>query len=338
MVARINSDGRVALEFARAGLRHFQASGRAVPRAHALFRVEVAAALSQNGWPAEAEREFNAALRLFEAAHRSESADAITLHNIWGLAAMDTGNPRSGLEHLDRSIAIARRLTPDKEISGSLVFNRALALRALARYGEARKAFLEVLDQAVAQGDAENEQFALQGLAVTAARAGDLGEAQRRLAAATAVIERGNTSGSAHYSVMHRSTQGIVWQQMGMHAQARAAITSVLDYLTERGMRQGNLSQLLVIRSESFARDGEAVLALADAEEALEIARTTQGDQAHSYLTGQAWLSVGRLHREAGRLDKARDAAGHAVAHLAATVDAEHPLLRLARSLAASLS
>ena len=338
MVARVEGDNRAALAFIQSGLKHFDASGRSVPRARALFQGELGFALSLNGRPAEADREFSAALRLFEAAQRGESADAMTVHNNWALALMDSGNPRAALQQLERGIGIAQRLSPDAEIPGSLLINRALGLRALARYDEARQAYLTLLAKARKTSDSENQLFALDGLAVVAARAGDLPEAERRLAEAEVHMALDRDLASGYYRLLHNTAQGVVWKQLGRYAQARAVFTGVIDDLVKRGAPPGNMSQLLVIRSDLYAKEGHEPEALDDARQALVHAQHSQGDQIHSYLTGQAWLTLARLHHAATRRPEARDALRNAMAHLQATVDDNHPMLQESRQLVASLT
>jgi serine/threonine-protein kinase len=338
MVARVDGDNRAALEFIQRGLKHLNASGRTVPRARALFQGELGFALALNGRPAEADREFAASVRLFEAAQRGESADAMTVRNNWALSLMDSGNPRAALLQLERAIAIARRLSPDAEIPGSLLSNKALGLRAMARYDEARQAYLTLLAQARKTGDSENQLFALDGLAVVAARAGDLPEAERRLAEAGALMAHDRGLAGGQYRLLHQTAQGVVWKQAARPAQARSAITNVINELVKKGAPPGNMSQLLVIRSDLYAKEGHEPEALDDAMEALVHAQRNQGDQIHSYLTGQAWLTLARLHHAAMRRSEARDALRNAMAHLQATVDDVHPMLREARQLVASLT
>ena len=81
-------------------------------------------------------------------------------------------------------------------------------------------------------------------------------------------------------------------------------------------------------------REGKLSAAEADARQALSIAQTAQGGIPYSNRSGLAWLMLGRVLAAEGQADRAHHAYQDAITHLSKTVDAQHPLLNMARDLA----
>jgi hypothetical protein len=86
-------------------------------------------------------------------------------------------------------------------------------------------------------------------------------------------------------------------------------------------------------RAELNLREGKLAAAEADARQALSIAQTAQGGIPYSNSTGLAWLMLGRVLAAQGEADRAHHAFESAISHLSKTVDAQHPMLKLARAL-----
>jgi hypothetical protein len=76
-------------------------------------------------------------------------------------------------------------------------------------------------------------------------------------------------------------------------------------------------------------------LAEAEADARLALSRTValQAGIPYSFKTGLAWFALARILTALNEAASARTALEHAVEHLTATVDSEHPALRSARQL-----
>jgi tetratricopeptide (TPR) repeat protein len=112
------------------------------------------------------------------------------------------------------------------------------------------------------------------------------------------------------------------------------AAREALDvYVTAGGMPVSKVSGFLP-RAELNLREGKLPAAEADARQALSIAQAAQGGIPFSNRTGLAWLMLGRVLAAQGEADRAHHAFESAISHLSKTVDAQHPMLKLARELA----
>jgi tetratricopeptide (TPR) repeat protein len=120
----------------------------------------------------------------------------------------------------------------------------------------------------------------------------------------------------------------------GRYAEARA----LLDAALERG-KDGYLAATSVLaRAELNLHENQLAAAEADARRALTFAQTTQGDLPFSSRTGTAWLMLGRVLARRERAADANSAFQAAIMNLSNTVDAGHPLLLMARDMAAGPS
>jgi len=80
---------------------------------------------------------------------------------------------------------------------------------------------------------------------------------------------------------------------------------------------------------------GDLVAALAAADRAIAMARSSVEPGAFSKQIGLAQLALDRALHAQGRIEPARTALGSTVEHLTPTLGADHPDTRLARELAA---
>src|SRR5688572_16521659 len=338
-LARNSNDARGALQFSTQALQNFDAAGRIEPKARAVMRSERALALSANGQPAAADREFAAAVRELELAGRGNSTEASTMYNNWGLVLASSGNPRGALSRYERALAIGRTLAPDAEPSSTQVANQARSLTSLGRYQEARASLEVALAQARRHSYVEDQISALVGLARVAFLTEDLQRSQRLIDEAVATVSRdgGVLEGSVVDADL-RITQARLWQRVGRNDEARAVFTEELDRLAASGTRSGLTVSLLTFRSQTLAAQNRSAEALADAKQALPIARATQGDQPFSITTGNVWLSLAKYQHQLGQDAQARLSVADALANLEAMLDSDHSLVREGRELAAELA
>jgi eukaryotic-like serine/threonine-protein kinase len=338
-MARNSSDAAGALELSKQALRYFDAAGRVEPKARAVMRAEWALALSANGQPAAADREFAGAMRELQLAGRGNSTEAATMHNNWGLVLSSSGQPRAALSHYDRAVAIARTLAPDAEPSSTQVANQARILSTLGRYQEAREKYEVVLAQARRHSYVEDQISALLGLARIAFLTDDLQRSQRLIDEANAA--RSPAGGVLEGGVVDTDlqiTQARLWQRMGRNDEARAVFTKMLNELAESGNRGSLTASLLLFRAQTFTAQNRSAEALADAKQALPVARAAQGDHPYSHWTGQVWLALAKYQHQGGRHAEARVSVANALANLDATLNGDHRLIREGRELAAELA
>jgi len=89
----------------------------------------------------------------------------------------------------------------------------------------------------------------------------------------------------------------------------------------------------LVPRAELNLKEGRLAEAEADARRALLLAQNAQGGVLYSNRTGLSWLVLGRVLAKKGDAAGSQQALRAALEHLSNTVDADHPMLLLARQL-----
>jgi tetratricopeptide (TPR) repeat protein len=338
-LARNSGDAATALNLSRQALQNFDAAGRVEPKARATMRAEWALALSANGQPAAADREFAVAMRELEAAGRGNSSEAATMHNNWGLILSSAGNPRAAHAHYERALEISRSLAPDAEPPSTQLANLARMLSTLGRYPEAREKYELVLAQARRQAYIEDQVSALLGLARIAFLTDDLQRSQRLIDEASAARSReGGVLQGGVVDTDLQITQARLWMRQGRNDEARAVFTKMLDQLAASGSRGSLTASLLVFRSQTFAAQNQIAEALADAQQALPIARAAQGDQPHSFPTGQVWLTLAKLQHQEGRSAQAGESVANALANLEATLSSDHRLIAEGRELAAQLA
>ena len=269
-LARNSSDAAGALELSKQALRYFDAAGRVEPKARAVMRAEWALALSANGQPAAADREFAGAMRELELAGRGSSTEAATMHNNWGLVLSSSGQPRAALSHYDRAVAIARTLAPDAEPSSTQVANQARILSTLGRYRRRARSTKWSSRRRARHSYVEDQVSALLGLARIAFLTDDLQGSQRLIDEASAARspEGGVLEGGVADTDLE-ITQARLWQRMGRNDEARAVFTKMLDQLAASGSRGSLAASLLVFRGQTFAAQNRSAEALADAKQAL---------------------------------------------------------------------
>jgi hypothetical protein len=103
-----------------------------------------------------------------------------------------------------------------------------------------------------------------------------------------------------------------------------------------RGSSGTNAFTARLGKAEAEVLAGNATGAVSDAQVALDLAASLQGDLPYSNRTGLAWLMLGRAWRETGESVRAQAAFASATQHLSNTVDPDHPALREARRLLAT--
>jgi serine/threonine-protein kinase len=324
-VARDVNDAKGNLAFALEALRRFDEAGGQSPSDKALLLGDIGYAYSLNGQQDLAQACYEQALTMYERAGRRESVDAVITLATSGVAATNAGNPLRALELFDEALAITKRRAPSEDSPALTSLNRAITLRTLARYDEAWTALEAAGEVARRTGAKDFEASSLSTRADIARQLGHLDEAQRLLDAAAVKLREGNEPAESPIALRQRAFQAQVWAAQGRFDEATASLTGVFNTYTRLGCCAGARSRTLLQRAEvALARD-QLDTALADAQQALQLAKSTQGRAPYSNFTGNAWLAIGRIREAQGRNMEARAAFEAASAQLLHTVGAQHP-------------
>jgi tetratricopeptide (TPR) repeat protein len=205
------------------------------------------------------------------------------------------------------------------------VLNRAILLTTLGRYAEAADA-LDFGEQiAKRAGRAMDEASALNSKADILRRQGRLDEAQALLDRAAVKLRELQAPATGPVSLRQKLFQGQLWAAQGRLGEATSSITQVIDTFAEQRCCGGARSRALIARAEVAMHAQLFGAALADARQALDLARREQGDVPYSNFTGNAWLAIARIHEAQGRHTEAHSAYAAATAHLAHTLGEQHP-------------
>jgi len=208
-----------------------------------------------------------------------------------------------------------------------------VALLALGRYAEA----LEAADLAIVIADKANAldgKFrALIAKAGALSERGDLSAAELTIEDAAAlanVLPAG--SFDAYGLTLRRARVALL---RGQPAAARDFVQSLLEPPEARPKANSTLAGALRLRADALNQLGERQAALRDGQAALTISQQLQGGRRYSLPTGQTWLLLARIKRDAGDLPASRADAARAGEHLDAMLDDGHRDRQLAHTLAA---
>lgn len=238
-----------------------------------------------------------------------------------------TGNPKYALELYDGILRTAAETDPEALPPVVIVGNRARALDLIGRYSESRDAYNRCIELSLKGELANMRLHCLTGLAWVARELGDVKLADRSLRDAS---ELAKTIVPGAELITLKIARGRIALANNQLAEARADLDAAI--------RGGNTvfyqMTALVPRAELNLKEGRLAEAEADARRALSLARNAQGGVAYSNRTGLSWLVLGRVLAKKGDKAGSRQALRSALEHLSNTVDADHPMLLLARQLA----
>jgi serine/threonine protein kinase len=241
-----------------------------------------------------------------------------------------TGNPKRSLELYDGILRTAAQTNPAALPSVVIVANRARALELIGRYAEARDAYNRCIELSL-RGELTNMRLrCMTGLAWVARELGDVQLADRYLREAS---DMARTTGLGSELTTLKIARGRIALANNQLAEARTN----LDAAIADGNTVFYQMTALVPRAELNLNEGRLAEAEADARRALSLARNAQGGVAYSNRTGLSWLVLGRVLGKKGDAAGSEQALRSALEHLSNTVDANHPMLLLARQLALGL-
>jgi tetratricopeptide (TPR) repeat protein len=136
-------------------------------------------------------------------------------------------------------------------------------------------------------------------------------------------------------NVRARLVQAQIDAANGALEAAGGHFTAVIELLRAQGVSHVVVASAYRQRAEVALRQGDRSRALADAQQALELARHLQGGEPFSSYTGLASLTLGRVERDARHADRALAALRVAEENLLNTVGPEHPDTALAHAMVA---
>ena len=333
---RLN-DAAGALRYAREALRAFDRSGNTSGLRRAYLVANEAYAQVLNGSPAQASLKYHAAADLLAAAGRAESTLGASIYNDWAIALWSAGDPRAALEQLEHGMAIVERRSPSGDASATWYANRAQTLRALGRYEESLADFQRMQRLAKNDSNPSFEVYALAGQAIVDIRLERSTQARALVHEADELLRQARLPAEGAPALWLGIANAAVLQAEGRLAEAGQALAAVHAQYARGQARTGVVAEVGIVRSEIALAMGQPAAARAQAEQALQVARAGQGDLAHSFLSGRAWLALARAQRALGAAAPARDACVQAIEQLQSTLGASHPITQQAQQLAREL-
>jgi tetratricopeptide (TPR) repeat protein len=209
------------------------------------------------------------------------------------------------------------------------VSNRARALELIGRYAESRDVYGRCIDLSLKGGLANMRLHCMTGLAWVSRELGDVKQADRYLREASELARAIVPAAGAELLTL-KITRGRIALANNQLAEARTN----LDAAIADGNTVFYQMTALVARAELNLNEGRLAAAEADARKALSLAQSAQGGVPYSNRTGVSWLVLGRVRAKQGDTAGSQQALRSALEHLSNTVDADHPMLSLARQLA----
>jgi tetratricopeptide (TPR) repeat protein len=316
-LALAQQDAPAALHHAERALHFLNVNKTVSVRTKAANIAQLGGACGLNHRTAEADEHFEAAVELFQRLGAGGSVQAGNVLNNWSVECERAGDARRALELVDRAIASSAAAA-----SPYLVVNRARALELLGRWTEAERAFRQALELTEANHVQPVEQVAHAGLAWLALERGDI-EAARRWHAV-----------DANAPPVLAGKPGLLRAQVELRlALADGEETRILALARSLFDVRGPAAVTArLVTAAIHQRAGSADAAVAEAQEAVRVARRLQGDNRTSVRVGLAKEALAELLAAVGRRAESEREGREAVAILEQSVDPAHPRLARARA------
>ena len=331
-IAQTLNDAPAALAAAQRAAALLGKAPKRPPSLDASLHAELGYGYEMNDRFEDAEREYDQAIRAYDALGQGDSASVVAILNNWSLVSFRVGDTRRALDMVERTIALAGRRGTTQVVPPYAASNRAGALLTLGRNAAA----LAAADQAIAIAEKDSAPGFVYNSLLTRAGAeaalGDFTAADRALAQAEALAKTLPEGAFDRYGVFVRRSR--VELLRGRPDAARAAIEPLVQRLEAAPKKSASLADALRLRAESLVALGDSAAALRDVDEALAIAEQLRGSRPHSLRTGHLWLIAARARAQAGDAGAARAAAERAIPHLDAMLDDDNADRQLAHRLA----
>jgi serine/threonine-protein kinase len=332
LLAQSATDAAAALRYSTAALAKWRESDAGPTQTEAGLLGDVGFAQHLAGREVEADRYYQQALGSFHALGRDESFDARRLRIDWGLIKQNLGQVQQALQLYEQEIRLSKRVQRDEPAPAGILANYAAMLLDLARYPEALHAYQEAYEAAEHQSFLPVKPYAYIGQAKVYLATGDLPQAQQALDRARQWLD-----GAPSLRAGFNMTQARLAAARGELASAQRDMSEIVEQLSKNAPNSTRMSDAYRERASVELLQHNLITAKADAEHALQIARTSQADQPSSNTSGAAWLVLGRVLQAGGDKVAARRAALQAEANLSNTLGAQHPQTLAAKALLAEL-
>lgn len=322
------SDAPNALKYSQLALERLHRVHNPLPTQEALFLGTIGFAYQLSGENDAAERYFSRSLEQFERAGRQRSPEAVSIRNNWAVVSLGAGEPRKALQLYDQTLQIVEQKNPGSQPPAYLLANRARALEALGRYGQAREEYESCAPKAAGGSVSPTELFCMLGIAAVEQERGNLAAADDYLNKTAAAINPQLPDGFPARITLH-----LIRARLAVQRQQFEAAQEELAPVFANARQPTLLLIASLVRGELNLAENRLPAALEDARTAVATARQLQGGVQHSSRVGQASLFLARVQMRRGETTQAQQTAATAFEHLAATVDDGHPALLEARSL-----
>jgi tetratricopeptide (TPR) repeat protein len=326
-VAGLENDAAASVSYGKMALQRLRTAANPSTAMEAGILAAIGDGERLAGHSAVAEDYFRQSLEQYARAGRERGPDATVIRNNLAIVYDATGNPKRALELYDGILRTAAQTNPMALPPVVIVGNRARALELIGRYGESRDAYNRCIELSRKGGLANMRLHCLTGLAWAACELGDLKLADRSMREAS---ELAKTIVPGSELITLKVARGRIALANNQLAEARAN----LDAAITDGNTVFYQMTALVPRAELNLKEGRLAEAESDARRALSLAQKAQGGVGYSNRTGMSWLVLGRVLAKKGDAAGSQQALRSALEHLSNTVDADHPMLLLARQLA----
>ena len=323
----------MAIATAQASLTQAQ---RLFPRAPLHWispRVQLGTSLRAQGRFQDADDMHRGTLELLKQLGRERTANAVLLYNSWGIVRSDIGDIAGAAQMFESALAVGRALwvgaAPDQWVSVS--YGRRLVL--LNRLDEAEQHFSSALRQSGGEEDAEMQIGALLGLLSVNRERGNF-------AAARAVRDQAEQFVQTRLPPEHNQRMNFVFESGLLDLadnsldDAKARLQQALASFKSANRRITDQVVALAALAQCALQTGEPGRAADLAAEATAIARKVAVPGQPSYWLGLALLTQVDVERALGHGARAQELSAEALAQLAPTVGADHPLTKKAAALA----
>jgi eukaryotic-like serine/threonine-protein kinase len=313
-----------ALQVETVALQKLRVTQPANPLLEAIMLSDIASAQQLSGDPAAADRSFAAALDKFAEIGRAEHPMVTNLWNAWANADDATGDFVGALDKYEHALGNATKHAVGGQPPIVLVFNYARMLAQLGRLDAALSLYERDLPRAEQAGSRKTMVNGLLGKTRVLLALGQTQAAQAAFDTAAAEIgtnvARETPEGIGAYAVEAKLAAA-----HGDLSHAVEAYTHAVDFFERRQLKIGALAAALYGRGEVHLLAGDTQAALADAQRALEISRTLQGQKHASAHTGLSLALLSRIQDSGGNKVEGERLAREAAAQLREALGPEHP-------------
>jgi serine/threonine-protein kinase len=333
-IAMNSAQPQDALRYATLALQRVRASSLQLPELEAGLLGDIGFALHLAGRNAEAAQHYTTALQRIRELGRGQSHAARRMMHNWANVSYGTGNFKQGLALFEELIRIEQVMNADQIAGAPTLANHAFGLEQVGRYEAALAEYALATSGAERSGELVGKAYGLVGQASVLVQMGRSELARETLARATELTRQGVPE-THPVNVRARVVRAQLDAANGALEAAGAHFTAVIELLRAQGVSHVVVASAYRQRAEVALRQGDRLRALADAQQALELARSLQGSETFSSYTGLASLTLGRIERDAGHADRALEAFRGAEENLLNTLGPEHPATISARAMVA---